>query len=42
VSELNVQLVLIPRAGHGFFVDQPAAFVRDAERFLRASRARER
>lgn len=33
----GARLVLISNAGHEFFVDQPVAFVREAERFLRAT-----
>ena len=32
----DARLVLIPAAGHEFFVDQPAAFVGEVERFLRS------
>lgn len=31
----NARLLLIPEAGHEFFVDQPTAFLKVAERFLR-------
>jgi proline iminopeptidase len=33
----NARLVLVPKAGHEFFLDQPAAFIREAEKFLRAT-----
>jgi proline iminopeptidase len=37
----NAQLVLVPRAGHELFLDEPAAFLRAAQEFLsgRAARA---
>lgn len=35
----NARLVLVPNAGHEMFVDQPAAFVAEAQKFLRTREA---